>query len=59
MANNYERQLKSLIDIVGYEKVVEHILGTRSEQVSVGTRLSHDLDGVLTSLEIDTISGLS
>lgn len=59
MANNYERQLQSLIDITGYEKVVKHILGTSLDQVSVGMQLSHDLDGVLTSLEVDTISSLS
>tara|TARA_R100001463_G_scaffold2511_1_gene10596 strand:+ start:2048 stop:2227 length:180 start_codon:yes stop_codon:yes gene_type:complete len=35
-----------------------HILGTESEQVKVGMRLSSDLDGNLTSKEEATINNL-
>ena len=55
---NYEQQLKTLIDLIGYQKIVEHLLGAESEQVQVGIQLSHDLDGNLTSLEENTISNL-
>ena len=55
---NYEQQLKSLIDLIGYQKIVEHILGTESDQVKVGMQLSHDLDGNLTSAEETTINNL-
>jgi len=55
---NYEQQLKALIDLIGYQKIVEHILGTESEQVKVGMRLSSDLDGNLTSKEEATINNL-
>ena len=55
---NYEQQLKSLIDLIGYQKIVEHLLGTESEQVKVGIRLSHDKDGALNSAEEDTINNL-
>ncbi len=55
---NYEQQLKTLIDLVGYQKIVEHILGTKSEQVRVGMQLSRDLDGNLTSAEETVINNL-
>ena len=55
---NYEQQLKSLINLIGYQKIVEHILGTESEQVKVGMQLSHDKDGNLTSVEENTITNL-
>tara|TARA_R100001443_G_scaffold1329_2_gene4962 strand:- start:245 stop:418 length:174 start_codon:yes stop_codon:yes gene_type:complete len=55
---NYEQQLKALIDLIGYQKIVEHILGTESDQVKVGMQLSHDLDGNLTSAEETTINNL-
>ena len=55
---NYEQQLKSLIDLIGYQKIVEYLLGTESDQVKVGMRLSHDLDGNLTSTEETTINNL-
>ena len=55
---NYEQQLKTLIDLVGYQKIVEHILGTKSEQVQVGMQLSRDLDGNLTSAEETVINNL-
>ena len=55
---NYEQQLKALIDLIGYQKIVEHLLGTESEQVQVGMQLSHDLDGNLTSTEETTINNL-
>ena len=55
---NYEQQLKALIDLIGYQKIVEHLLGAESEQVQVGMQLSHDLDGNLTSTEETTINNL-
>ena len=55
---NYEQQLQALIDLIGYEKIVKHLLGTESDQVGVGIRLSHDLDGNLTSTEETTINNL-
>tara|TARA_R100001369_G_C3202338_1_gene146073 strand:+ start:233 stop:406 length:174 start_codon:yes stop_codon:yes gene_type:complete len=55
---NYEQQLKALIDLIGYEKIVKHLLGTDSDQVSVGMQLSHDLDGNLTSTEETAINNL-
>ena len=55
---NYEQQLKSLIDLIGYQKIVEHILGTESDQVKVGMQLSNDLDGNLTSAEETNINNL-
>ena len=55
---NYEQQLKALIELIGYQKIVEHLLGTESEQVKVGIQLSHDKDGVLNSAEEDTIKNL-
>ena len=56
---NYERQLQTLIDLIGYQKIVEHIIGIAdSDQVKAGMRLSHDLDGVLTSTDENTITNL-
>ena len=55
---NYEQQLKALITLLGYQKIVEHLLGTESDQVRVGMQLSHDLDGNLTSKEETTINNL-
>ena len=55
---NYEQQLKALIDLIGYQKIVEHLLGSTSDQVSIGMKLSHDLDGNLTSAEETTINNL-
>jgi hypothetical protein len=55
---NYEQQLKSLIDLIGYQKIVEHILGTESDQVKVGMKLSHDKDGALNSTDETTINNL-
>tara|TARA_B100000902_G_scaffold385735_1_gene427487 strand:+ start:1976 stop:2149 length:174 start_codon:yes stop_codon:yes gene_type:complete len=55
---NYEQQLKSLIDLIGYQKIVEHILGTESEQVKVGMQLSHDKDGALGSADETVINNL-
>ena len=55
---NYEQQLKTLIDLVGYQKIVEHLLGTESEQVRVGIILSNDKDGTLDSTDINTITNL-
>ena len=55
---NYEQQLKTLIDLVGYQKIVEHLLGTELEQVRVGMQLSHDKDGVLNSTDETLINNL-
>tara|TARA_R110002020_G_scaffold22190_1_gene74989 strand:+ start:4709 stop:4882 length:174 start_codon:yes stop_codon:yes gene_type:complete len=55
---NYEQQLKSLIDLIGYQKIVEHLLGTESEQVKVGMILSHDKDGALNSTDENLINNL-
>lgn len=55
---NYEQQLKAIIDLIGYEKIVKHLLGTESDQVKVGMQLSHDLDGNLTSTEETAINNL-
>lgn len=55
---NYEQQLKTLIDLIGYQKIVEHLLGAESDQVAVGIRLSHDKDGVLDSTDETTINNL-
>jgi hypothetical protein len=55
---NYEQQLKSLIDLIGYQKIVEHLLGTESERVKVGIRLSHDKDGALDSADETAITNL-
>jgi hypothetical protein len=55
---NYERQLQTLIDLIGYQKIVEHMLGTKSDQVQVGIELSHYSDGVLTSTDESTITNL-
>lgn len=55
---NYERQLQTLIDLIGYQKIVEHLLGTESDQVKVGMRLSHDKDGTLDSTDENTITNL-
>jgi len=45
--DNYEQQLKTLIDIVGYEKIVNHIIVNADSQVAVGMALCHDCDGTL------------
>lgn len=55
---NYEQQLKALIDLIGYEKIVKHLLGTYSDQVSVGIQLSHDKDGALNSTDETVINNL-
>jgi len=55
---NYEQQLKALIDLIGYQKIVEHLLGTESEQVKVGMILSHDKDGALDSKDETLINNL-
>ena len=55
---NYEQQLKALIDLIGYQKIVEHLLGTESEQVKVGIILSNDKDGALDSTDVNTINSL-
>ena len=55
---NYEQQLKTLIDLIGYQKIVEHLLGTESEQVKIGIQLSHYKDGVLNSTDETTINNL-
>ncbi len=55
---NYEQQLKTLIDLIGYQKIVEHLLGTELDQVKVGIQLSHDKDGVLDSTDEATITNL-
>jgi hypothetical protein len=55
---DYEQQLKTLINLIGYQKIVEHLLGTESEQVKVVMRLSHDKDGVLDSASETAINNL-
>ena len=55
---NYEQQLQALIDLIGYEKIVKHLLGTYSDQVSVGIQLSHDKDGALNSTDETVINNL-
>jgi hypothetical protein len=55
---NYEQQLKALIDLIGYQKIVEHLLGTESEQVKIGMQLSYDKDGVLDSADETVINNL-
>jgi len=55
---NYERQLQALIDLIGYQKIVEHMLGTESNQVKVGIELSHYSNGVLSSTDENTITNL-
>ena len=55
---NYEQQLKALIDLIGYQKIVEHLLGSTSDQVSAGIRISHDKDGVLDSADETAINNL-
>jgi len=55
---NYEQQLKALIDLIGYQKIVEHLLGDTSGQVSAGIRISHDKDGVLDSADETAINNL-
>ncbi len=55
---NYEQQLKTIIDLIGYQKIVEHLLGIESEQVKVGIQLSHYKDGVLDSTDETTINNL-
>ena len=55
---NYEQQLKALIDLIGYQKIVEHIIVVESEQVKVGMQLSHDKDGVLDSTDETAINNL-
>lgn len=55
---NYEQQLKTLIDLIGYQKIVEHLLGTELDQVKIGIQLSHDKDGVLDSTDETTINNL-
>ena len=55
---NYEQQLKTIIDLIGYQKIVEHLLGIESEQVKVGIQLSHDKDGVLDSTDENLINNL-
>ncbi len=55
---NYEQQLKALIDLIGYQKIVEHLLGSKLDQVSAGIRISHDKDGVLDSADETVINSL-
>jgi len=55
---NYEQQLKTLIDLIGYQKIVEHLLGTELDQVKVGIQLSHDKDGNLSVTDENTITNL-
>ena len=55
---NYEQQLKTLIDLIGYQKIVEHLLGVESEQVRAGMQISHDKDGVLDSTDETAITNL-
>ena len=55
---NYEQQLKSLIDLIGYQKIVEHLLGIESEQVRAGIQISHDKDGALDSTDETAINNL-
>lgn len=55
---NYEQQLKTLIDLIGYQKIVEHLLGNESNQVKAGIQISHDKDGVLDSADENTITNL-
>ena len=55
---NYEQQLKALINLIGYQKIVEHLLGGTSDQVQVGIQLSHDKDGALDSTDENLINSL-
>jgi len=55
---NYEQQLKALIDLIGYQKIVEHLLGSKLDQVSAGIRISHDKDGNLSADDQTTINSL-
>ena len=53
-----KQQITAVIDVVGAETFINHVLGSRSESVSVGMQLSHDNDGVLSQAETDLILSL-
>jgi len=55
---NYEQQLKTIINLIGYQKIVEHLLGIESEQVRAGMQISHDKDGALDSADETAITNL-
>ena len=53
-----KQQITAVIDVVGAETFINHVLGSRPESVSVGMQLSHDNDGVLSQAEKDLILSL-
>ena len=40
-----KEQINAVVDVLGAEVFIKHVLGTYSEAVSVGMQLSHDSDG--------------
>lgn len=58
LTGNFDAQLQALVDSIGSEAIVSHILQERSEAVEVGMKLSHDSDGNLTADDISFLRGL-
>lgn len=58
LTGDFDNQLQALVNAVGAETVVRHILEGDSEAVFVGMRLSHDSNGNLSETDIETIRSL-
>ena len=58
LQGDFNAQLQALVDAIGAEAIVSHILHESSEAVEVGMKLSHDSDGNLTADDISFLRGL-
>ena len=58
LQGDFNAQLQALVDAIGAEAIVSHILHENSEAVEVGMKLSHDSDGNLTADDISFLRGL-
>lgn len=53
-----QEQIDAIVIVTGAELFINHVLGTYSEAVNTGMKLSHDSNGRLTSQDITTIQNL-
>lgn len=58
LQGDFNAQLQALVDAIGAEAIVSHILHENSEAVEVGMKLSHDSDGNLTADDITFLQTL-
>lgn len=58
LQGDFDAQLQALVDAIGSESIVSHILQGNNEAVEIGMKLSHDSNGVLTSEDVTFLQSL-